>query len=97
MQFVRLHRKLEGTPVQVGISKGGLYAYMIGTQQFTKEGQLLERPVVFVASAPNQISSPDQWIAIPQLIRFSQPNTWFFDEDAIATTMRQLGIPDPTP
>lgn len=87
MQPVTLYRKISGAPVQVGISQGNLYAFMIGTQRVSVSGEIVERPVVFVAPKPMQIPSSDQWIAVAHLIRFSQPNAWSFDEMAINQIM----------
>jgi hypothetical protein len=84
MQPIALYRKIVGVPVQVGVSQGGMYAFMLGTQRINNNGQAVERPVVFVGAKPNQIPNSEQWIAIPHLIRFSQPNAWAFDEAAIA-------------
>jgi hypothetical protein len=84
MQPITLYRKTIGTPIQVGISQGGLYAFMIGTQQILTREERLERPIVFVSAKPTPIPNADQWIAISHLIRFSQPNAWSFDETAIA-------------
>jgi hypothetical protein len=87
MQPIALYRKIVGVPVQVGVSQGGMHAFMIGTQRVKSNEQAVERPVVFVGAKPNQIPNAEQWIAIPQLIRFSQPNAWTFDEAAIAQVM----------
>jgi hypothetical protein len=87
MQPIALYRKIVGVPVQVGVSKGGMYAFMIGTQRVMNNGQVVERSVVFVGAKPTQITNSEQWIAISQLIRFSQPNSWTFDEAAIAQVM----------
>ncbi len=87
MQPIALYSKIVGVPVQVGVSKGGMYAFMIGTQRIMSQGQVVERPVVFVGAKPTQIPSSEQWIATSQLIRFSQPNAWTFDEAAIAQVM----------
>jgi hypothetical protein len=84
MQPIALHRKTIGAPIQVGTSQGGLYAFMIGTQQISSRGEIFERPIVFVSAKPMPIPNTDQWIAISHLIRFSQPNAWSFDETAIA-------------
>jgi hypothetical protein len=84
MQPIALHRKTIGAPIQVGTSQGGLYAFMIGTQKISSRGEIFERPIVFISPKPTPIPNADQWIAISQLIRFSQPNTWSFDETAIA-------------
>jgi hypothetical protein len=84
MQPIALYRKTIGSPIQVGTSQGGLYAFMIGTQQISSRGEIFERPIVFVSAKPTPIPNADQWIAISQLIRFSQPNAWSFDETAIA-------------
>jgi hypothetical protein len=90
MQFVALHRKVVGVPVQVGISQGGLFAFMIGTQRVISQGQAIERPVVFVGAKPTPVPEADQWIAIAQLIRFSQPGAWTFDEAVITQTSEHL-------
>ncbi|WP_404783802.1 hypothetical protein [Altericista sp. CCNU0014] len=87
MQPIALHSKIVGVPAQVGASKGGMYAFMIGTQRVTSSGRAFERPVVFVGTKPDRIPNADQWIAIPQLIRFSQPGSWTFDEAAIVQVM----------
>jgi hypothetical protein len=84
MQPIALYRKNIGAPIQVGTSQGGLYAFMIGTQQISSRGEIFERPIVFVSAKPTPIPNADQWIAISQLIRFSQPNAWSFDETAIS-------------
>jgi hypothetical protein len=84
MQPIVLYRKTIGSPIQVGTSQGGLYAFMIGTQQISSRGEIFERPIVFVSAKPTPLPNADQWIAISQLIRFSQPNAWSFDETAIA-------------
>jgi hypothetical protein len=84
MQPIALYRKTIGAPIQVGVSQGGLYAFMIGTQQISSRGAIFERPIVFVSAKPTPIPNADQWIAISQLIRFSQPNAWSFEETAIA-------------
>jgi hypothetical protein len=60
---------------------------MIGTQRVKNEGQIFERPIVFVGAKPNPVPNADQWIAVSHLIRFSQPNAWTFDEVAIAQVM----------
>lgn len=87
MQPIALYRKIVGVPIQVGVSQGGMYAFMIGTQQVKSNGHTIERPVVFVGAKPNQVPNAEQWIAIPQLIRFSQPNAWTFDEATIVQVM----------
>ncbi len=87
MQPIALYRKTVGVPTAVGVSQGGLHAFMIGTQRVKSGGQVFERPVVFVGANPNPVPNADQWIAVLHLIRFSQPNAWTFDEAAISQVM----------
>lgn len=101
MQPVALYRKTVGIPIAVGVSQGGLYAFIIGTQRVKSSGQILERPIVFVGAKPNPVPNAEQWIAVSHLIRFSQPNAWTFDEVAIAQVMSHqlvdaLSSPDKT-
>jgi hypothetical protein len=83
-QPIVLYRKTVGVPTAVGVSQGGLYAFMVGTQRVKSGEQILERPIVFVGAKPNPVPNAEQWIAVPHLIRFSQPNAWTFDDAAIA-------------
>lgn len=87
MQPIALYRKTVGVPIEVGVSQGGLYAFMIGTQRVKSSGQILERPIVFVGAKPSPVPNAEQWIAVAHLVRFSQPNAWTFDEAAIAQVM----------
>lgn len=87
---ITLHRQVIGSPVQVGVSQGGLLAFMVGTQWVvTKDGQRLERPIVFVGAKATPIPSVEQWFVLPHLLRFSQPKTWTIDEAAIAHVMTE--------
>jgi hypothetical protein len=97
VQPIALYSKIVGVPVRVGVSQGGMYAFMIGTQRVTSNGQAFERPVVFVGTKPDRIPNAEQWIAIPQLIRFSQPNAWTFDEAAIVQAMNHQLMDAPSP
>ncbi len=98
MQPITLYRKTIGAPIQVGTSQGGLYAFMIGTQQIASRGEIFERPIVFISAKSTPIPNADQWIAISQLIRFSQPNAWSFDETAIAQVINShlIDVLDPS-
>jgi len=93
--IAKLDKKLEGQPIKVGTSKGGMQAFIVGICYAKVGDQKYERPVLFLqpqgrpaptADAPD----PEQFLSIDQLIRYSQPNAWEWDEGAIAEAMGQL-------
>jgi hypothetical protein len=92
MLIARLDRKVVGAPIKVGTSKGGLHAFVVGAHSIILGGTKIERLVVFIDQNPSADSIPglEQLLSIDQLIRFSQPNAWEFDEEAIAHAKQQL-------
>lgn len=92
MPIAKLDKKVEGRPVKVGTSKGGMHAFMAGVWCITLENKTYERPVVFVNESLNPDTIPDieQLLSIDQLSKFSQPGTWQWDDAAIAQAKTQL-------
>ncbi len=96
MPIVKVDKKVEGQPIKVGMSKGGMQAFMVGICYAKVGDQQYERPVLFLQpqghSAPSAdtVPDPEQLLSIDQLTRYSQPNAWEWDEGAIARAMDQL-------
>lgn len=92
MLIQKLEKKITGAPIKVGESKGGMYAFMVGTCYVTFKGQKYERPVVFVDQRPDPDTVPalEQLLTVDQLIKFSQPKAWEWDLVAIAQVEQQL-------
>ena len=86
MPIAKLDKKVDGRPIKVGTSKGGLYAFMAGVWYVSLNNKTYERPVVFLNDKPatDTIPDPEQLLSIDQLIKFSQPGTWEWDEETIS-------------
>ncbi len=95
MPIAKLDKKIEGLPIKIGTSKGGMHAFMAGVWCITIGDKTYERPVVFLHAdqAPDAIPDLEQLLSIDQLIKFSQPGAWKWDEAAIAQAKAQLKTP----
>lgn len=96
MLIVKVDKKVAGQPIKVGMSKGGMQAFMVGICYAKVGDQQYERPVLFLQPQghpdPNTdtVSDPEQLLSIDQLTRYSQPKAWKWDEAAISEAMDQL-------
>lgn len=89
MPIAKLDKQVEGPPVKIGTSKGGMHAFMAGIWCITRDNTIYERPVVFLRPPgqpvdANTLPDPEELLSIDQLVKFSQPGAWEWDEAAIA-------------
>ncbi|CAA9585138.1 hypothetical protein AVDCRST_MAG81-4084 [uncultured Synechococcales cyanobacterium] len=89
MPIAKIDKKVEGPPIKIGTSKGGMNAFMAGIWCITKDDKTYERPVIFLRPQGQPVDTgttpdPEELLSIDQLITFSQPGAWEWDQAAIA-------------